>query len=465
MSKRFLSILLSVILVFSAVPVQVFAQDPIEGVGATEDYSGEKSGLTAVTITGAGAKAVTNYAISGSYESILDQLAEEDYEAYMHGRAKYQFMGTAAKLFPSETEDWLAPAEFYVPATGETSTHEIRFFGNKDLDPDKLWFTTYATDTETPYSVEIISPFNEFVYGDGDGTLYIYTASISIPDREPTLDGDIALQVWYDGNNLIKSIPIHHVSNLDSLIQPYITTFFITEYTESDDFICDTVTIEFSGFNLPSALSAYDLGFLETAGDGNNEPVYDGSIAEPINITAPDENGKISVTFKVADHDSPMRMQWVYFLINGKPAWYFDGETDDEDDHSMHRALEPAFRRLVELVAMSNATLRVQEAYRPATIHSAQSLHKEGRALDLTCPDLDPSVPKTNPRDGKQVIPSQLSLEILAKLCWAAGFDWVYYEVPRNSGAHLHVSVRRDAVPPPAADGKAPPPARTPPRP
>jgi hypothetical protein len=135
-------------------------------------------------------------------------------------------------------------------------------------------------------------------------------------------------------------------------------------------------------------------------------------------------------------------------FVDDPRVWWesdFDGETDDEDDHSMHRAMEPAFRRLVELVAMSNATLRVQEAYRPSSIHAALSLHKEGRALDLTCPDLDPSVPKTNPRDGKQVLPTQLSLEILAKLCWAAGFDWVYYEVPKNSGAHLHVSVRRDA--------------------
>ena len=135
--------------------------------------------------------------------------------------------------------------------------------------------------------------------------------------------------------------------------------------------------------------------------------------------------------------------------VDDPRVWWesdFDGETDDEDDHSMHRAMEPAFRRLVELVAMSNATLRVQEAYRPTSIHAALSLHKEGRALDLTCPDLDPSVPKTDPRDGKQVLPSPLSLEILAKLCWAAGFDWVYYEVPKSSGAHLHVSVRRDAA-------------------
>ena len=91
---------------------------------------------------------------------------------------------------------------------------------------------------------------------------------------------------------------------------------------------------------------------------------------------------------------------------------------------------------------MSNATLRVQEAYRPSTIHSALSLHKEGRALDLTCPSLDP---EWNPDDPNAHRPSPKSLEILAKLTWAAGFDWVYYEVPKSSGAHLHVSVRRDA--------------------
>ena len=144
--------------------------------------------------------------------------------------------------------------------------------------------------------------------------------------------------------------------------------------------------------------------------------------------------------------------------VDDPRVWWesdFDGETDDEDDHSMHYAIVPAFRRLVELVAMSNATLRVQEAYRPTSIHSSLSLHKEGRALDLTCPDLDPAMPKASPRDGTQVLPSALSLEILAKLCWAAGFDWVYYEVPKSSGAHLHVSVRRDAAPPPAPKSAA----------
>ena len=135
-------------------------------------------------------------------------------------------------------------------------------------------------------------------------------------------------------------------------------------------------------------------------------------------------------------------------FVDDSRVWWeseFDGDTDDECDHTMHRGIEAPFRRLVELVCASNATLRVQECYRPTGIHSGASLHKEGRALDLTCPDLDPSVPKTSPTNPDQVLPTPLSLEILAKLCWAAGFDWVYYEVPRNSGAHLHVSMRRDA--------------------
>ena len=98
-----------------------------------------------------------------------------------------------------------------------------------------------------------------------------------------------------------------------------------------------------------------------------------------------------------------------------------DGANDTEDDHSMHASLEAPLRRVIELMAEQDATLKVQDAYRPARIHSKTSLHREGRAIDLTSDDI--------------------SLEDLAKLCWAAGFDWVYYEL--KGGAHIHASVRR----------------------
>ena len=113
--------------------------------------------------------------------------------------------------------------------------------------------------------------------------------------------------------------------------------------------------------------------------------------------------------------------------VDDRRVWWeseHDEEYDDEDDHSMHYAIEAPFRRLVEYVCASNATLKVQECYRATGVHHSRSLHKEGRALDLTAEGMD--------------------LETLAKLAWMSGFDWVYYECPRNGGNHIHASVRWD---------------------
>ena len=116
----------------------------------------------------------------------------------------------------------------------------------------------------------------------------------------------------------------------------------------------------------------------------------------------------------------------------GKSLIYFDDKrvwwesdhdkNDIEDDHTIYVTMEAPLRRLIDLVDKENATLKVQDTYRPAGIHNKKSLHKEGRAIDLTC-------------EG-------ISLEELAKLCWMAGFDWVYYEL--NGGAHIHCSVKRE---------------------
>ena len=101
-----------------------------------------------------------------------------------------------------------------------------------------------------------------------------------------------------------------------------------------------------------------------------------------------------------------------------------DDDTDTEDDHSVHRSLEAPLRRLIELVHRRGGILEVHEAYRATGVHNPRSLHTEGRAIDVTC--------------------DEFSLEELAKLCWAAGFDWVYYEGgSKVNGPHIHCSVRR----------------------
>ena len=113
-------------------------------------------------------------------------------------------------------------------------------------------------------------------------------------------------------------------------------------------------------------------------------------------------------------------------------VWFdSDNKTNPaEDDHIIHRAVEVPLKRLVNLLEKKDAKakLKVHDAYRPTGIHMERSLHREGRAIDLTC-------------EG-------ISLSELAKLAWQAGFDWVYYEKPKSSGEHLHCSVKRspDAV-------------------
>jgi hypothetical protein len=115
-----------------------------------------------------------------------------------------------------------------------------------------------------------------------------------------------------------------------------------------------------------------------------------------------------------------------------------DGVTDYECDHSMHKAMEIPFRRLVNLVeSQTKWQLRVQETYRPDGVHSQKSLHKEGRALDVT-------LGYKNGEKLKTAEEMYAAYETLCKLAWQAGFDWVFYEYSSGTGPHVHASVRAD---------------------
>jgi len=112
------------------------------------------------------------------------------------------------------------------------------------------------------------------------------------------------------------------------------------------------------------------------------------------------------------------------------PRLWFESDYDKgdtEDDHLINRSVVNSLTRLANLIEKKGAKLKVQEAYRPVTkdrkIHLEKSLHREGRAVDLTS--------------------DKLSLSELAKLAWQAGFDYVLYEVPKKGGPHLHCSMKR----------------------
>ena len=126
--------------------------------------------------------------------------------------------------------------------------------------------------------------------------------------------------------------------------------------------------------------------------------------------------------------DAPFSPEFDLVRMEDKRVWWeSDHDTNDtEDDHLFHRAMEEPFRRLVYLVTEKGATLKVQDVYRAEGVHHKNSLHKEGRGIDLTAKDM--------------------SLSQLAKLTWASGFDWVFYESPKGGGAHIHASVRAEPL-------------------
>lgn len=214
-------------------------------------------------------------------------------------------------------------ASFFIPqylSKNGGSYHELTLFSHQEIDPAAIELV----------GVQTMGEIEKHVVGDvdsagNDGRLWWYTVPLFVPDN----DFDLEICV---GGETDAVIPIIHPSGVGDSFIALVTTMQVYDYAESEPGVFDSLTLRLSGFYLPKAAEAYQIG------DAYSEEsvLYTASA-----LTEEDEYGYRYVTFDFDGNVTADDFMWWGLRFNhitffpeteyefkGYQAWFFDKYND-----------------------------------------------------------------------------------------------------------------------------------------
>lgn len=265
-----------------------------------------------LNLSNAGAAQVDDWA-SGEYPGVREQLeGEHDMDA--------AFLKTRLMVRTMNFNHWdyQDPAEYFIPYSSEGSRHELTLYGYEDVEPEEI----------EVLGVRLMGEVEKHVYGDEgedfDGRLFWYTVPIFVPANDTVLDIHVKGEPY-------AVIPLTHVSGQT----PYalVSTMQVYDYEEGPDDTVTSMTLRYSGFNLPDDPACYIYTWWESVETGEEEWEEHTYEYAASTVSEPDENGYRLVRFEFGDGTYGANMIWgnLYFRQPFAeityPQYFFDEAT------------------------------------------------------------------------------------------------------------------------------------------
>ena len=203
--------------------------------------------------------------------------------AYYENELTVKQMFLAAPLAGNDGTTAVTPT-LYLPH-GSSTRHELVLYSKQMLDVNKLLINTEWSIADTDAGIRLMR------HGSGEGLIYSYTASVTIPSSESvTVSSSDHVSVRYGSGSEAAEVARINIVRMSAPAPAPIVTGLEQFGVMENGGVLESFCVKLSGFSLPTAASAYQL----KAYNGN------ATTLTCTGLTGPDANGNIELSFSAS---------------------------------------------------------------------------------------------------------------------------------------------------------------------